>query len=96
MHERGVIPQMVRKSPGTTSTASVKKPPASGLAQKGDVVVMVSGALCRAAPPTLPPDQCCNIKRDIIVLIKTPLCGVFLSAVNYFSQNATAIRSLFS
>jgi pyruvate kinase len=34
-----------------------------GLAQKGDVVVMVSGALVPAVPPTLHLFTCCNNSR---------------------------------
>jgi hypothetical protein len=77
------------------STAWVKKLAVqSGLAQKGDVVVMVSGALVPAAPPTPHLFTCCNNSRTNYFL-KKRLRALFLYIRSHPNKNANRI-SLFN
>ena len=59
---KGVVAQVVKEISSTDDFYRLGKEVAleSGLAQKGDVVVMVSGALVPTARPTRHPLTCCN------------------------------------
>jgi pyruvate kinase len=64
---KGVVPHLVKEIASTDDFYRLGKEVAlallSGLAQKGDVVVMVSGALVPAEPPIPHLFTCCNNSR---------------------------------
>jgi len=77
---KGVIPMKVKEIASTDDFCRIGKEAAlsSGLAQKGDVVVMVSGALVPSGTTKIPPRcRCYNIKRNRLVLMKTPRFAAF-------------------